>query len=150
MAPAQWHETIHIFEHSKLILRGTCVFQNFFLCQCQLQCKQICLKLVQCHAHAELFCNISLHGKRTQPPIAIVLFCSFGLNFMCCLHLNYHKTQQFQTTVERQYFGAMKKRITWNSVQTWVTTIVNHPGTWAAMISSQAAICLPCKTWEWM
>jgi len=29
-----------------------------------------------------------------------------------------------QTTVERQYFSAMKKRITWNSVQTWVTKIV--------------------------
>ena len=32
-----------------------------------------------------------------------------------------------QTTVERQYFSAMKKRITWNSGQTWVTEIVkNH------------------------
>jgi len=26
-----------------------------------------------------------------------------------------------QTTVERQYFSAMKKRITWNSMQTRVT-----------------------------
>jgi len=32
-----------------------------------------------------------------------------------------------ETTVERQYFSAMKKRITWNSAQTWVTKIVkNH------------------------
>jgi len=31
-----------------------------------------------------------------------------------------------QTTVERQYFSAMKKRITSNSVQTWVPSIVNH------------------------
>jgi len=32
-----------------------------------------------------------------------------------------------QTTVEKQYFSAMKKRITWNSAQTWVTQIVkNH------------------------
>jgi len=27
----------------------------------------------------------------------------------------------FKTSVERQYFSAMKKHITWNSVQTWVT-----------------------------
>ena len=31
-----------------------------------------------------------------------------------------------QTTVERQYFSAMKKRITWNSAQTWVTKIVKR------------------------
>ena len=31
-----------------------------------------------------------------------------------------------QTTVERQYFCAMKKRITSISVQTWVTRTVNH------------------------
>jgi len=32
-----------------------------------------------------------------------------------------------QTAVERQYFSAMKKRITWNSAQTWVTKILkNH------------------------
>jgi len=47
-------------------------------------------KLVHCHAHAELLCNISLYGKRTQCPI--VLFCSFGLNLMCWLHLlGYHQ-----------------------------------------------------------
>jgi len=33
-----------------------------------------------------------------------------------------------QTTVERQYFSAMKKHITWNSVQTWVTKIVKNHG----------------------
>jgi len=47
-----------------------------------------------------------------------------------------------QTTVERQYFSAIKKCITWNSAQTWVTKIVNHHGTWATLICSQAAICL--------
>jgi len=31
-----------------------------------------------------------------------------------------------QTTLERQYFSAMKKRMTWNSAQTWVTKVVNH------------------------
>jgi len=32
-----------------------------------------------------------------------------------------------QTTVERQYFSAMKKRITQNSVQTWVNkSLKNH------------------------
>jgi len=35
------------------------------------------------------FGNISLHGKRTQCPIAIFLLCSFDLNFICCLHLGY-------------------------------------------------------------
>jgi len=39
-----------------------------------------------------------------------------------------------QTTDERQYFSVMKKRITWNSVQTWVTKIVNHHDTLAALI----------------
>jgi len=91
MAPAQWHEIIHIFGHFELILRRKHVFQNFFFWQCQLQCKQSCQKFVHCHAHAELFCIISLHGERTQCPIAIVLFCSFGLNFICCLRLlGYH------------------------------------------------------------
>jgi len=33
-----------------------------------------------------------------------------------------------QTTVERQYCSAMKKRITWNYVQTWVTKIVKKHG----------------------
>jgi len=31
-----------------------------------------------------------------------------------------------QTTVQRQYFSAMKKRKTWNSAETQVTKIVNH------------------------
>jgi len=32
-----------------------------------------------------------------------------------------------KTTVERQYFNVIKKRITWNSVQTWVTkNVKNH------------------------
>jgi len=31
-----------------------------------------------------------------------------------------------KTTVERQYFNAMKKCIAWNSAQTWVTKIVKH------------------------
>jgi len=34
-----------------------------------------------------------------------------------------------QTTVERQYFSVIKKRISWISAQTWVTKIVNHHGT---------------------
>jgi len=33
-----------------------------------------------------------------------------------------------QTTVERQYFSSMKKRITWNSVETWGTEIVKNHG----------------------
>jgi len=33
-----------------------------------------------------------------------------------------------QTTVERQYFSAMKKHITWNYAQTWVTKIVKNHG----------------------
>jgi len=41
-----------------------------------------------------------------------------------------------QTTVERQYFNAMKKRITWNSAQTWV-------------IRRQPSVS-PRKTWERM
>jgi len=54
-----------------------------------------------------------------------------------------------QTTVERQYLSAMKKRITWNSAQTWATKIVkNHVGIYC--ICSRAAICLPHKTWERM
>jgi len=32
------------------------------------------------------------------------------------------------TTVERRYFSMMKKRITWNSVQTWVIEIVKNHG----------------------
>jgi len=50
-----------------------------------------------------------------------------------------------QTTVERQCFSAMKKRITSDSVQTWVPKIVKKPRP-----CSQAFICLPCKTWEWI
>jgi len=41
------------------------VFQNFLFWQYQLQYKQSCQKLVHCHTHAELFCNISLHGEET-------------------------------------------------------------------------------------
>jgi len=33
-----------------------------------------------------------------------------------------------QTTVERQYFSVMKKHITWNSAQTWLTKIVKNHG----------------------
>jgi len=33
-----------------------------------------------------------------------------------------------QTTIEGQYFSATKKRITWNSAQTWVTKIVKSHG----------------------
>ena len=87
MAAAQWHETIHVFEHFKLILRRTHVFLNFRLWQCQLQCKQNCKSWYTATHTQELFCNISLRGERTQCPIAIVSFCSFGLNFICCLHL---------------------------------------------------------------
>jgi len=33
-----------------------------------------------------------------QSPITIILFCSFGLNFICCLHLlGYDKITQFLT-----------------------------------------------------
>jgi len=54
-----------------------------------------------------------------------------------------------QTTVERQHLSGMKKRVRWNSAQTWVTKIVkNHVGTYC--ICSQAAICLPHKTWQRM
>jgi len=63
------------------------MFQNFLRWQCLLQRKQSCQKLVDCHAHKELFCNISLHGGKTQSPIEIVLFCSFDPNFICCLYL---------------------------------------------------------------
>jgi len=44
-------------------------------------------RTLPCHAHAELFCSISRHGRRTQSPNAIVSFCSLGLNFICRLHL---------------------------------------------------------------
>jgi len=33
-----------------------------------------------------------------------------------------------QTTVERQYFSVMNKRITWNSAQIWVTKIAKNHG----------------------
>jgi len=36
---------------------------------------------------------------------------------------------QHETTVERQYFSAMKKHITWNSAQTWIAKVVIHHGT---------------------
>jgi len=39
----------------------------------------------------------------------------------------------------------MKKHITWNFAQTWVTKIANHHGMWATLICSQEAICLPRK-----
>jgi len=62
------------FLNSKSILRRMHVFRNFLLWQCQFQCKQSCQKLVHNHAHTELFCNVSLHGERTQCSIAIVFF----------------------------------------------------------------------------
>jgi len=37
--------------------------------------------------HTVLFCDISLHGMRTQSQIGIVGFCSSVLNFTCCLHI---------------------------------------------------------------
>ena len=82
MAPAQWHETIHVFEHFEIILRRTQVFWNFLLWKWQLQCKECCQKLLHCHG--QLFCNISLHGERS---VQSRLFCSFGLSFIYCLHL---------------------------------------------------------------
>jgi len=65
-------------------MRRTHVFWNFLLWQCQLQCKERCQKLVHCHAYTEVFCDISLHGEKS---VQLRLFCSFGLNFICCLHL---------------------------------------------------------------
>jgi len=50
-----------------------------------------------------------------------------------------------QTTVERQYFSAIKKRTTSNYGQTWVTKIVNYHVMLAILICSQAAICLSRK-----
>jgi len=51
-----------------------------------------------------------------------------------------------QTTIERQYFSAMKKHITWNSVQNCVTeTVKNH-----SCVCRQPSICLLCKTWQRM
>jgi len=93
-APALCDEAsdiIHVFEHSKLILRRTHVLLNFLLCQCQLQCKQRCQKLVQSHPHVELFCDTLRYGERTQSQIAIILFCRFSLNFICCLDLLVYK-----------------------------------------------------------
>jgi len=46
-----------------------------------------------------------------------------------------------QTTVEIiQHFSLMKKRITWNSAQTWTLKIVHHHGTQATLICSHIAI----------
>jgi len=36
IAPVQWHETIHVFEHSKLKLCPMHVFLDFLLWQCRL------------------------------------------------------------------------------------------------------------------
>jgi len=49
-----------------------------------------------------------------------------------------------QTTVERQYFSAMKNHTTSSSAQNWVTKIVNHHVTEATLVCSQAFSCLPC------
>jgi len=69
-------------KQSKLILRQMYVFQNHLLGP--LQFRQWCQKLLHWQTHAELFCDILLHGKRAQSPIPIVWFCSLGLNFICC------------------------------------------------------------------
>jgi len=65
MALAQWHETIHTFEHFTIDIASNIRVFNFLLWQCQLQCKQSCQKLVHCHAHAELFCSMSPYGEKT-------------------------------------------------------------------------------------
>ena len=54
-----------------------------------------------------------------------------------------------QTTVENQYFSAMKKRITtWNSAQTWVTLSPWHTGyPWFVQRPSSA---YRAKTWKRM
>jgi len=49
-----------------------------------------------------------------------------------------------QTTVERQYFSSMKKRITWNSVETWGTKIIKTTDLFAGNH------LLTAKTWERM
>jgi len=40
-----------------------------------------------------------------------------------CFHFSLPIFYNTQTTVERQYISPMKKRVTWNFVQTWVTKI---------------------------
>jgi len=47
-----------------------------------------CSKVVRSPYNArELFCDISLHGMRTQSQITINGFCSLGPNIIFCLHL---------------------------------------------------------------
>jgi len=67
-------------------VKRTCFWISYSLWQC-LACnssnasKAVRSSYTACYAHAELFCNISLHGERTrQSPIAIVLFYTFGKN----------------------------------------------------------------------
>ena len=73
-----------------------CAFRHFFRKSLNPSGRQR-VKLIHCHTHAELFCNISLHGERTRSPIVIILFCSFNQNFICCLHLlNYDKIKYIQ------------------------------------------------------
>jgi len=44
-----------------------------------------------CHTHADLLCN-TVFRFTARGPIEIVLFCSFDLYFICCLHLlGYHQ-----------------------------------------------------------
>jgi len=80
------NETIYVFEQAKLLLRQTHMFRNFLLRLCQLQCKQSCQKLVHCHAHEELFLNISFDGMRAQSQIAIAVL-QFRPEFYLLLQL---------------------------------------------------------------
>ena len=91
-ALSKWHLCNDMKQHSRLRTLQIDIASNagvseFLPLAVPTPIKQSCQKLVHCHTHAELFCNISLHGKRTQCPIAITLFCSFGLNFFCSLQL---------------------------------------------------------------
>jgi len=82
-APAQWQETIHIFEHSKLILRRTHMFLNFSSGSAGSNAVRI--SYTATHTQ-ELFCNISLHGERTVANHDRFIL-QFRANFICCLHL---------------------------------------------------------------
>jgi len=61
------------------------MFQSLLLSQCQALSKLS--EAVHIQVYAELFCNISFHGERTQTQIVIFLFCSLSLSFICCLSL---------------------------------------------------------------
>ena len=86
IASVHWNETIHIFEHYKLILHWTHIFWIFLLWQCQLQYKQSCQKPVNCQHTCT---NVLLCFGSWQEGIVANHDCSvlqFQAKFICCLH----------------------------------------------------------------